>query len=91
MGKAIVSTKAGVNGLDVVPTEDFVLAETAEEMAAAITILLSDPSARSRLEANARSRVEQSYNWDAIARQQSELYSAVYPLSSQSALKPTGR
>ena len=36
MGKAVVSTPAGVNGLDLTPGEDFVLVQTAQEMAAAI-------------------------------------------------------
>ncbi|MEO8368510.1 MAG: glycosyltransferase [Candidatus Solibacter sp.] len=74
MGKAVVSTKAGVNGLDVVPGEDFVLVGTADEMAAAIAGLLSDPEARARLETAARSRVSQSYSWDTIAAAQSALY-----------------
>ena len=46
MGKAMVSTAAGVNGLDLSAGEDFVLVKTAEEMAAAIERLLSDAAAR---------------------------------------------
>ncbi len=48
MGKALVSTPAGVNGLDLTPGEDFVLAHSAAEMAAAIEKLLTDPAARAR-------------------------------------------
>jgi hypothetical protein len=43
MGKAVVSTPAGVNGLDLTPGEDFVLVRTAREMAAAIENLLAAP------------------------------------------------
>ena len=74
MGRAIVSTPAGVNGLDLQPGTDFVLAQTAEEMAAAIESLLRDPDHRRRIESSARRRVEQSFGWDQIARRQARLY-----------------
>jgi GT2 family glycosyltransferase/glycosyltransferase involved in cell wall biosynthesis len=74
MGRAVVSTPAGVNGLDLAPGEDFVLVKTAEEMAAAIEELLSDPIKRNRIEWAARARVERDFGWDEIGRQQVELY-----------------
>jgi len=74
MGKAIVSTPAGVNGLDLVPGQDFILAKTASEMTEAIGKLLDDPARRRRLEAAARSRVERDFGWDQIARHQMLLY-----------------
>jgi GT2 family glycosyltransferase/glycosyltransferase involved in cell wall biosynthesis len=74
MGKAVVSTPAGVNGLNLTPAEDFVLVHTAQEMAAAIEKLLADPAARARIETAARARVERDYSWDTIARAQAALY-----------------
>jgi glycosyltransferase involved in cell wall biosynthesis len=74
MGKAVVSTAAGVNGLDLEAGRDFVLVRTAEEMAAAIEELLGDPEARGRIETAARARVERDFGWDEIARRQAELY-----------------
>ncbi len=74
MGKAIVSTPAGVNGLDLVPGEDFVLAKTAGEMALAISELLDNSSKRRRIEEAARRRAENDYGWDRIARRQALLY-----------------
>ena len=74
MGKVVVSTPAGVNGLGPPPGEDSRLVHTAEEMAAAIERLLADPAARARIEAAARARVERDYGWDSIARRQSALY-----------------
>jgi glycosyltransferase involved in cell wall biosynthesis len=74
MGKAIVSTPAGVNGLDLAPGDDFLLANTAAEMAAHIETLFTDPPARRRIETTARGRVERDFGWDAIARRQSALY-----------------
>jgi GT2 family glycosyltransferase/glycosyltransferase involved in cell wall biosynthesis len=74
MGKAIVSTSAGVNGLDLAPGEDFLLADSAGEMASGIETLFTDPTARRRVESAARRRVERDFGWDAIARRQSALY-----------------
>ncbi|MBV9507268.1 MAG: glycosyltransferase [Acidobacteriia bacterium] len=74
MGKAVVSTPAGVNGLDLLPGDDFLLVRTAAEMVEAVRDLLSDPAKRHRIEAAARRRVERTYDWDAIARQQTNLY-----------------
>jgi glycosyltransferase involved in cell wall biosynthesis len=74
MGKAIVSTPAGVNSLDLSPGEDFILTTNAAEMAQAIERLLADPPERERLGATARSRVEREFGWDDIARRQAELY-----------------
>ncbi len=81
MGKAIVSTVAGVNGLDVTPGEHFLLTHTAQEMAQGIESLLRDPNARRALEAAARTRAEAAYGWDAIAAAQSRLYRDLAPLN----------
>ena len=85
MGKAIVSTRAGVNGLDLKPGEDFVLAESADEFARAVEALLDDPAECARLGAAARRRVERDYDWDTIARAQTELYREL--LASKSPLE----
>jgi GT2 family glycosyltransferase/glycosyltransferase involved in cell wall biosynthesis len=74
MGKTVVSTPAGVNGLDLIPGQDFVLVHTAREMAAAIENMLAAPAERARVETAARARVERDYGWDAVARSQSALY-----------------
>ena len=74
MGKVVVATPAGVNGLELTPGEDFLLVHTAKEMAAAIENLFAAHADRTRIETAARARVERDYNWDAIARAQSALY-----------------
>jgi glycosyltransferase involved in cell wall biosynthesis len=73
-GRAVVATPAGVNGLDLVPGEDFMLVHTAGEMADAIEKLLASPAECHRLAAAGRWRVEDRYGWDEIARRQTELY-----------------
>jgi glycosyltransferase involved in cell wall biosynthesis len=73
-GKPVVSTPAGVNGLDLARGEDFVLVHDAAEMAHAIEELMENPARCERLGAAARRRVERQYNWDEIAGRQTELY-----------------
>jgi glycosyltransferase involved in cell wall biosynthesis len=75
MGKAIVSTDAGIHGLDV--RSDVVVANSAEETAAAISDLLDSPDRRTALELRARQTVEQLYGWDAIASIQKKLYESL--------------
>ena len=74
MGKAIVSTPAGINGLDLSPGTDMILATTAAEMAAAIEELFNNPAVRRRIETAARQTAEREFNWDAIAQRQRMLY-----------------
>jgi glycosyltransferase involved in cell wall biosynthesis len=74
MGKAIVSTRAGVNGLDVENGRDVIVVEGAVAFAEGIDSLLSDEKERRSLEAEARRTAAEKYNWDAIAREQEALY-----------------
>lgn len=74
MGKAVVSTPAGINGLDLAPGTDLLLACNGAEMVHAIKSLLADSDARRRLEASARQAVERDFGWDKIAARQSLLY-----------------
>jgi GT2 family glycosyltransferase len=74
MGKAIVSTPAGINGLDLTDGRDVVVARTGEEMAVAVRSLLDDPARRRELERQARMRVERDYDWKQIGLKQRELY-----------------
>jgi glycosyltransferase involved in cell wall biosynthesis/GT2 family glycosyltransferase len=74
MGKAIVSTPAGINGLDLNPGADVIVVHTGAEMARAILELLDDPAARKRIESEARRTVERDFNWDQIAGRQAEIY-----------------
>lgn len=74
MGKAIVSTEAGIHGLDLERGKDLVVTDQAEEMAAAILRLLKSPEERTALERQARKTAETRYGWDAIAVEQKRLY-----------------
>ncbi len=75
MGRAIVSTPGGINGLDELRDgQEVVVRESGEAMAAAIVELFRDPSRRQEIERRARAAAERWYGWDAIAVRQRELY-----------------
>jgi glycosyltransferase involved in cell wall biosynthesis len=74
MGKAIVSTPAGINGLDLTDGGDVVVARTGPDMAAAIERLIEQPDERRRIEQRARRTAELRYDWNRIAERQRELY-----------------
>ena len=74
MGKAIVSTPGGVNGLDLQDGRDVVVAGTAEEMAAAIRGLRDDAERRRALERQARETAVARFDWDRVAHRQRDLY-----------------
>jgi GT2 family glycosyltransferase/glycosyltransferase involved in cell wall biosynthesis len=79
MGRAVVSTTAGINGLDLHPGRDVMVADSAEEMAKKIRSLSADPGARHVIEEEAR-RTALGYDWQEIAKRQS----AIYPIAAQS-------
>ena len=74
MGKAIVSTEAGIHGLDLARGEDLIVTDSAAEIADAITRLLDHPDERIAIEQHARQTAEQGYSWDSIALRQAALY-----------------
>lgn len=74
MGKAIVSTPAGINGLDLQAGKDVIVTTSASEMANAIRELLENAVKRRAIEQQARLTVERRFNWDVIARDQKRLY-----------------
>ena len=74
MGKAIVSTPAGINGLDLQAGRDLMVAETGTQMGAAIRALLDHPAKRQAIERQARMTVERRFDWDVIAGEQKRMY-----------------
>ena len=63
MGKAIVSTRIGVEGLPIRDGDNVVLADAPEDFAAAVARLLKDEAARDRIGRNARAYVEGNVSW----------------------------
>src|SRR6185369_10118184 len=66
MGKAIVSTEAGVHGLELERDRDAIVTDSADDMASVILHLIAHPEDRVALERHARATAERLYDWDAI-------------------------
>jgi len=67
MGKAIVSTRVGVEGLPIRDGDHAVLADEPDEFAGAVANLLQDVEQRNRIERSARSFVEAHASWGKAA------------------------
>ena len=79
MGKAVVSTPAGISGLDLEAGKDVIVASTAAEISQVILELFDDQAKRCCIEYQARRTVENRFDWDAIARKQKHLYMELAP------------
>ena len=69
MGRPVVSTRVGIEGLDVDPDRHFLAADTGADFAAAILRLLDDSGLRETLARTARARLEERFSWAHVARQ----------------------
>jgi glycosyltransferase involved in cell wall biosynthesis len=67
MGKAVVSTSIGAEGLDVKNGRDLILADDATSLAQSIILLLRDSALRRRYE-EAAERLAAQYDWSNIAQ-----------------------
>lgn len=67
MGKAVVSTTIGAEGLEVSPGENILLADEPEEFADCIVGLLENPARRAALARAARRVVEENFSWASAA------------------------
>jgi glycosyltransferase involved in cell wall biosynthesis len=68
MGKAVVSTTVGAEGLPVTPGTDIAIADEPQAFADAVIRLIRDTAARQALEVRARQLVVDRYDWAAAAR-----------------------
>jgi len=66
LGRAVVSTSVGCEGLDVTDDEHLLVADDAPELARQCVTLLQDPDRRRRLAIRGRALVEERYTWDSI-------------------------
>jgi glycosyltransferase involved in cell wall biosynthesis len=75
MGKAIVSTPAGINGLsELRPGHDVLVESEGAAFADALRSVLTDPHRSAAIGQNARATAVAVYTWDAIAAKQLRLY-----------------
>jgi len=68
MGKAVVTTSLGAQGIAVRNREHLVIADTSHEFARETVSLLTDRRMRTTLGANARKLVEEQYSWEVVTK-----------------------
>ena len=67
MGKAVVSTSVGAEGLPVLSGENIVVADAPNDFANSVVSLLRNGSERNRLGVAARTLVQENYSWSKVA------------------------
>jgi glycosyltransferase involved in cell wall biosynthesis len=67
MGKAIVSTTLGAEGIDAVPGRDILIADEPQTFAASVVRVLNDPALGARLGQSARRLAVERYSWMTVA------------------------
>jgi glycosyltransferase involved in cell wall biosynthesis len=66
-GTPVVATPLGASGIDAEPGEELLIGETAEELAALITAVVTDDELAARLSARGRALVEARYDWSVLS------------------------
>jgi glycosyltransferase involved in cell wall biosynthesis len=74
MGKAVVSTTLGAEGLDVVSERDLLVADDAAAFVTQVARLLDDPGLAQRIGASARRLVTSRYSWKVAVEGLSKFY-----------------
>jgi glycosyltransferase involved in cell wall biosynthesis len=91
LGRPVVSTSIGCEGLDVIDGEQLLIADTPEKFSEGIIRLLTDKNLYQKMTADARQFVETRYDWNLIVRKLLDVYSHQVnklALSKNSALGP---
>ncbi len=78
MGKAVVSTTLGAEGLDVIPERDLLIADDAAAFVTQIGRLLDHPALRERIGASARKVVSAQYSWKGAVKDLSAFYNELF-------------
>lgn len=77
LGKAIVTTRVGAEGIELQPDRDALFADDAEGFAQAVLSLFNDPARAARLGAAARLAAERRYGWAAIGEAMLDIYESL--------------
>ena len=82
MGKAIVSTTLGAEGIEAVAGRDILLADEPAAFAAAVSQLLAEPSLSARIGQSARRLAVERYAWSGAAQALEDFYRRVLETGS---------
>jgi len=81
MGKAIVSTSVGCEGIDVTDGDNILVGDTPQAFAEKVMLALTNEDVRNRLQTNARAFVKK-YDWDNLCQIQEDTYRDVVRLQA---------
>ena len=76
-GLPMVTTTIGLEGIDAVPGEDILVADSAVDFAEAVIMLLQDPSTQTQLAQNGRRLAETRYDWESVLQKMDATYDEV--------------
>ncbi|MEK7071287.1 MAG: glycosyltransferase family 4 protein [Patescibacteria group bacterium] len=76
-GLPVVSTKIGVEGLDLKDKENVLIADAPDEFVSKIETILSDPARYNELRKSAYQLIQKKYNWKQIAQSLETAYSKI--------------
>ncbi len=74
LGRPVVSTPKGAEGLELEPGKDFLLADDPPSFAESITNLLADKGLYEKISQRARKTVEQKYDWSEASKKMTHIY-----------------
>lgn len=85
MGKAVVSTTVGCEGLDARDGENILIRDTPDGFADAVRAIVGDERLRQKLGESARRTAERDYDWEVLGRRFVSEYLSLLPQKSLSA------
>lgn len=91
LGKALVSTTLGCEGVNVIDGEHLVVADSAEAFAAAVVDLFNSPERARRLGSAGRVLMKRDYSWDAAADTLDSLYAELVSSEHQGQVRAPAR
>jgi len=74
MGKAMVSTTLGAEGIEAMPGRDLLIEDQPSSFADAVNRLLAKPTESARIGQSARQLAEERYSWSGAARALESFY-----------------
>ena len=77
MGKAVVSTQVGAEGLHLIDGKEIFIADDPSHFADTVNRLIADPALRRQIGAAGRQHVEAEYDWQRIGERLHRLYESV--------------
>jgi glycosyltransferase involved in cell wall biosynthesis len=82
MGKAIVSTRLGAEGIEAVPGRDLLVEDQPSDFAEAVNRLLADPNLAARIGQSARRLAVERYSWGGAAQALEGFYRRILEVGS---------